>query len=167
MARTAACVWRITPELVRALDDRLGAPVDSYVNGTQTWLSDLADGPAGPEVTIEWRLHPVASFRLPVDLSHYDLWELVVDQLTNGSAPDALVLGTEHRTLHSLWDGLECFVPFGDELEPAPLAQRATDALEVAPDAVGLVDHPAIGSTWEAANGTVSLVELLLAELHP
>jgi hypothetical protein len=164
MARTAACVWRITPELVRALDDRLGAPVDSYVNGTQTWLTEPGD--ADPDVTIEWRLHPVASFQLPPDLSHYELWELVVDQLTNGSAPDALVLGTEHRTLRSLWDGLECFVPYGDELEPAPLARRATDALEIAPDAVGLVDHTRIGAEWEQANGAVSLVEMLLAELH-
>jgi hypothetical protein len=172
MALTAACVWRITPELVRALDERLGVPVDSYVNGTQTWLSDLADDTddtddtGDSDVTIEWRLHPVASFRLPVELSHYDLWELVVDQLARGSAPDALVLGTEHRALRSLWDGLECFVPYGDELEPAPLARRATDTLHVPPDAVGLVDHARIGSAWEQADGTVSLVELLLAELH-
>jgi len=165
MARTAACVWRITPELVRALDDRLGVPVDSYVNGTQTWLTEPpASDPDG--TTLEWRLHPVASFRQPADLSHYDVWELVVDQLANGNAPDALVLGTEHRTLRSLWDGLECFVPYGDELEPSPLARRATVVLGVAPDAVGLVDHARAGSAWEQANGTVSLVEMLFAELH-
>ena len=87
-------------------------------------------------------------------------------QLGSGSAPDALVLGTEHRTLQSLWDGLECFVPYGDELEPAPLAQLATTVLHVPPDAVGLVDHTRIGSAWEQANGTLSLVELLLAELN-
>ncbi|MFI5045787.1 MAG: hypothetical protein ACHQIG_01880 [Acidimicrobiia bacterium] len=162
MARTATCVWRITRELVDALDEHLGVPVDSYVNGTQTWLVE----PTDPEVTLEWRLHPVAGFRAPADLSHYDLWEQVSEQLGKGSAADALVLGTEHRTLQSLWDGLECFVPFGDELEPAPLAQLATTVLHVAPDAVGLVDHTRIGSEWENANGTVSLVELLLAELH-
>lgn len=165
MARTAACVWRISPELVRALDERLGVPVDSYVNGTQTWLTEAPDG-AAEDVTIEWRLHPVAAFRLPADMSHYDLWELVIDQLATGSEPDALVLGTEHRTLRSLWDGLECFVPYGDELEPAPLARRVTDLVGIAPDAVGLVDHTRIGSAWEQANGTVSLVEMLLAELH-
>jgi len=165
MARTAACVWRISPELVRALDDQLGMPVDSYVNGTQTWLTEPGD-PDGPDVTLEWRLHPVASFRLPSELSHYDLWEHVVEQLVKGSSSDALVLGTEHRTLHSLWDGMECFVPYGDEVEPAPLAQLATSVLGIAPDAVGLVDHTRIGSEWERTDGTVSLVELLLAELH-
>jgi hypothetical protein len=176
--RTAACVWRITLEVVHALDERLGSPVDSYVNGTQTWLTEPGDegdridgggrsgATAGDGVTLEWRLHPVAGFRLPSELSHYDLWELVVDQLATGAAPDALVLGTEHRTLRSLWDGLECFVPYGEELEPAPLAGLATDRLQLAPDAVGLVDHTRIGSAWEQANGTVSLVEMLLAELH-
>ena len=162
VGRTATCVWRMTPDLVLALDEHLGPPLDSYVNGAQTWLTD--DGPGG--ATLEWRVHPVARYRVPSGLSHYDVWELVVDQLANGNAPDALVLGTEHRTLRSLWDGLECFVPYGDELEPSPLARRATDVLGVAPDAVGLVDHARAGSAWEQANGTVSLVEMLFAELH-
>jgi hypothetical protein len=39
------CVWRATPSLVVALDDRFGEPVDAYVNGSQTWLRD--DGPGG------------------------------------------------------------------------------------------------------------------------
>ena len=131
------------------------------MNGSQTWLGD--DGPGG--VGLEWRLHPVAGYRLPRELSHYDLWEQVVDALLAGADPDSLTLGTEHRTLRSVWDGLECFAAYGDDLEPAPLAQAATDVLGRAPDAVGLVDHERIGTAWEAAQGSVSIVEMLFAEL--
>ena len=44
MPRVATTVWTISPELVLALDEQLGLPVDSYVNGSQTWLvEDGAD----------------------------------------------------------------------------------------------------------------------------
>src|SRR5262249_58408238 len=55
--RTASAVWRSSPELVLALDEHFGPPVDSYVNGSQTWLLD--NGPGG--VTLEWRFGPVAA----------------------------------------------------------------------------------------------------------
>jgi hypothetical protein len=97
----ATALWWTTPEVIGALDTRLGQPVDSYRNGSQTWFS-------GEDQTLEWRLHPVASFVLPRGLSHYDLWERVVDGLHAGDA-EALVLGEETRSLDSLWDGLECF----------------------------------------------------------
>jgi hypothetical protein len=161
MSRTATCIWRVDAPLVLALDERLGFPVDSYVNGSQTWISD--DGPGG--VGLEWRLHPVAGYRLPRDLSHYDLWEQVVSALSDGTDPDSLTLGRDARTLRSLWDGLECFAAYGDELEPAPLAQAATAALGRAPDAAGLVDHDAIGTAWEQAKGATSIVEMVFAEL--
>lgn len=161
MPRTAACIWRVDPELVLALDERLGPPVDSYVNGSQTWITD--DGPG--ETGLEWRLHPVAGYRRPGSLSHYDLWEQVVGALSAEVDADALTLGGEARTLRSLWDGLECFAAYGDDLEPAPLAQAATDALGRAPDAVGLVDHDAIGAAWEQAKGATSIVEMVFAEL--
>src|SRR2546430_17200612 len=54
--RTASAVWRSSPELVLALDEQFGPPVDSYVNGSQTWLLD--NGPGG--VALEWRLYPPA-----------------------------------------------------------------------------------------------------------
>jgi hypothetical protein len=161
MARSATCVWRVDAGLVHALDAQLGPPVDSYVNGSQTWITD--DGPGG--IALEWRLHPVAGYRLPHDLSHYDLWEQVVGALSAGADPDALHLGSEARTLRSLWDGLECFAAYGDELEPAPLAQAAADALGRAPDAAGLVDHDAIGAAWERARGSTSIVEMVFAAL--
>jgi hypothetical protein len=160
--RTASAVWHASPDLVRALDERFGQPADSYVNGSQTWLRD--NGPGG--VTLEWRLHPVAAYRVPEGLSHYDLWERVVAQLRLGADPGALALGEERRALESLWEGLEVFAAYGDEIEPATLAQAATAALGIRPDAVGLVDHDRIGDAWERARGGVSIVSLLLEELR-
>jgi hypothetical protein len=159
--RTASAVWRSSPEFVLALDERFGTPVDSYVNGSQTWLLD--NGPGG--VTLEWRLHPVAAYRPPSGLSHYDLWERVVAQLRAGGDPGALALGEERRALASLWEGLEAFAPYGDEVEPATLVQAATAAIGRAPDAAGLVDHKRVGDVWERARGDVSIVALLLEEL--
>ena len=159
--RTATTVWTISPELVLALDERLGTPVDSYVNGTQTWLT-----PTHNDIELEWRLHPVAAYRPPAGLSHYDLWEQVVSALSAGADPHSLALGDEHRPLTSLWDGLECYAPF-DEIEPVELANLATSQLGRAPDRSGLVDHEAIGDEWERSGGAVSLVALLLDQLSP
>ncbi len=161
MSRTATCIWRVDAALVLALDEHLGPPVDSYLNGSQTWITDAGPG----DVALEWRLHPVAGYQLARDLSHYDLWEQVIGALSAGTDPDSLTLGTEARTLRSLWDGLECFAAFGDDLEPAPLAHAATTALGRAPDAVGLVDHESIGAAWEHAKGATSIVEMVFAEL--
>jgi hypothetical protein len=160
--RTASAVWRSSPELVLALDEHFGPPVDSYVNGSQTWLLD--NGPGG--VTLEWRVHPVAAYRPPAGLSHYDLWERVVAQLRVGGDPGALALGEERRALDSLWEGLEAFAAYGDEVEPATLAQAASAAIGRVPDAAGLVDHDRVGDAWERARGDVSIVGLLLEELR-
>ncbi len=160
--RSAAVVWRIDAELVLALEARFGTPVDSYVNGSQTWLVD--NGPGG--VTIEWRLHPVAAYRAPRGLSHYDLWDQVAGQLSAGADPAALTLGEEPRPLTSLWDGLEAFAAYGDDVEPATLAQAAGAALDRPPDATGLVDHDRIGDEWERSRGQLSIMGLLLDELH-
>jgi hypothetical protein len=160
--RTASAVWRASPELVLALDERFGDPVDSYVNGSQVWLLDNGPG----DITLEWRLHPVAAYRAPAGLSHYELWERAVAQLHAGGDPGALALGDERRALASIWEGLEAFAPYGVEVEPATLAQAATTALGLPPDAVGLVDHERIGDEWERARGSVSIVGLLLEELR-
>jgi hypothetical protein len=114
---------------------------------------------------LEWRLHPAAGYRIPAGLSHYDVWDQVTDALARDTDLGGIDLGTEHRTLRSLWDGLECFVAYDDDVEPAPLARSATIMLGRSPDAVGLVDHERIGSAWEAEHGATSLVEMLLAEL--
>ena len=141
-------MWKLSPELILALDDHLGLPVDSYVNGSQTWLTEVAE-----DITLEWRLHPVAGYRTPKPLSHYDVWEAVTDGLRAGTDPHALRLGDETRPITSLWDGLECFAAFGDDVEPQRLAALATELLTVPPDA------------WEAQHGNVSIVALLLEQL--
>jgi hypothetical protein len=69
-----ACVWKVTPELLLALDSNFGEPVDSYVNGSQVWLRD--DGPG--EATLEWRLHPVAGYVKPRGIATHELLEMVV-----------------------------------------------------------------------------------------
>ena len=148
------CVWRISPALVVALDERFGEPVDAYVNGSQVWIRD--DGPAG--IPLEWRLHPVAGFRRPAGLGTYDLFSTVAFALAGPGQPPA-----EPDTL---WDGLEAFPAYGDETEPALLRGAVTAALGVAPDAAGLVAHAAIGDQWERTGGKVSVIDDLLRQLE-
>jgi hypothetical protein len=147
-------VWRATPELVVALDDRFGEPVDAYVNGSQVWLRD--DGPGG--IALEWRLHPVPGFERPATLTIYDLFPTIALAVARGEEPVAPV--------EALWDGLEVFAAYDDEVEPANLAAAATDALGIAPDAAGLADHVRIGDEWERTDGRISIVAALLDQLE-
>ena len=152
-ALSPTCVWRISPALVVALDERFGEPVDAYVNGSQVWIRD--DGPGG--ITLEWRLHPVAGFRRPPGTGTYDLFATVALALAQDGEPPA--------SPHLLWDGLEAYPAYGDETEP-PLLQGATaSALGLAPDAAGLVDHRAIGDEWERTQGRMSVVDALFSQL--
>ena len=149
----ATCVWRIRAEVVTALDERFGEPVDAYVNGSQVWLRD--DGPDG--LTLEWRLHPVAGFRAPPGVSTYELFPAVALALAEG---DRLPVAPE-----SLWDGLEAFSAYGDEVEPAPLAEAAGTALGLAPEAWGLADHDLIARTWEVRERQLSIIDTLFDQL--
>jgi hypothetical protein len=148
------CVWRANPALILALDERFGAPHDSYVNGSQVWLRD--DGPGG--VTVEWRLHPVAGYQRPRDVGTYEVFEVAADALAAGAEPPA--------PLDRLWDGLEAFAAYGDEVEPATLAAAAADALGLPPDAAGLADHDRIGDEWERTGGKTSIVAALFEQLQ-
>ncbi len=152
-AKVSTCVWRLSTDLIRALDERFGEPVDAYVNGSQTWLRD--DGPSGE--TIEWRLHPAAGFRAPEGLSHHDLFPAVAFALASETEPPA--------PIDALWDGLEAYPAYGDEIEPVPLATAVTTALGIGPDGTGQVDHDRIGEAWEQARGRLSIVDALFAEL--
>ena len=147
------CVWRACAELVLRLDDVFGAPLDTYVNGSQVWLRD--DGPGG--VVLEWRLHPVAGYRRPAGVATEEVFELAASALATGADPPA--------PLERLWDGLEAFAAYGDEVEPAGLALACTTALGRPPDAAGLVDHDHLADEWERAAGRISIVDALLAEL--
>ena len=147
------CVWRVTPQLVVTLDDRFGEPVDAYVNGSQVWIRD--DGPGG--ITLEWRLHPVPGFERPATVTAYDLFSTVALAVAQGDEPLAPV--------EALWDGLEVFAAYGDEIEPVTLASSATEALGIAPDAAGLADHQRIGDDWERSEGRISIVGALLDQL--
>ena len=143
-------MWRIRPELVLALADRLGEPVDRYVNGSQTWFSETPGG-----VALEWRLHPVAGYATPKGMSHNDVWDAAVESM----------IGEVRLRPEDLWDGLECFAAYGDDIEPGPLGSAATAELGIVPDVTGLVDHSAIGDEWERTRGAVSIVDLLLRQL--
>ena len=147
------CVWRASPELILALDERFGPPHDSYVNGSQVWLRD--DGPGA--VTLEWRLHPVSGYERPPALTTYEVFETVADALAAGADPPA--------PLDRLWEGLEAFAAYGDELEPATLATSASAALGRSPDAAGLVDHEGIADEWERTERRSSIVDALLRQL--
>jgi hypothetical protein len=150
---TPTCVWRATPELVIALDERFGEPTDSYVNGSQTWLR--ADGPDGER--FEWRLHPVAAYVRPESVDVPDVFAAVAFALANGHEPPA--------PLDSLWGGLEVFPADDAEIEPASLASLAVAQLGIPPDGSGLVDHDRIADQWERSRGDLSIVDALLAQL--
>jgi hypothetical protein len=151
----ASCVWRATPDLVVALDERFGEPLDAYVNGSQVWIRE--DGPGG--ALLEWRLHPVAGYRRPPGLPTEEVFASVALALATGSEPPT--------PLSRLWDGLEAFgVEPDDRIEPQPLAAAATEAITLAPDAVGLVDHEAIAEAWETTRGAISIVAALFEQLR-
>ena len=154
-ALVSAAVWRATPELVIALDDRFGEPIDAYVNGSQVWLRD--DGPGG--MALEWRLHPVASYRRPDGVGTYEVFSATSLALATGARPPA--------PLETLWDGLEVFAAYGDEIEPRPLVAAAVAAIGIEPDASGLVDHQSVADEWERTGRSVSIIDALLAQLQP
>ncbi|MGH9179498.1 MAG: hypothetical protein ACRD0N_13215 [Acidimicrobiales bacterium] len=147
------CVWLVSDDLVVALDERFGEPVDAYVNGSQVWLRD--DGPGG--LTLEWRLHPVAGFHRPPGVETDDLFSQVALALGRDEPPPAAAA--------ALWDGLEAFPAYGGETEPALLRAAAAEALGIAPDAAGLADHRSVGDAWERSGGKVSVVAALLGQL--
>jgi len=147
------CVWKASPELLLTLDARFGEPVDTYVNGAQVWLRD--DGPSGE--VLEWRLHPVAGYRRPDGLATEEVFDVVTAALAGGREPPV--------PLARLWEGLEAFAAYDDEMEPATLAAACTGSLGVTPDAAGLADHELIGDQWERSGGSTSIVAALLEQL--
>ncbi len=78
----------------------------------------------------------------------------------------ALAAGEELPVpLDRLWDGLEAFAAYDDEVEPATLAAACTASLGVEPDASGLADHDLIRDQWERSRAATSIVGALLDQL--
>lgn len=147
-------MWRATPELLIRLDERFGEPLDAYVNGSQVWLRD--DGPGG--APLEWRLHPAAGYERPKGVGTYEIFPDTALALAEGRPPPA--------DPASLWDGLEVFPAYGDEVEPQPLVNAAVASLGIPPDVAGLVDHDPIGDEWERTAGGISIVDWLIRQLR-
>lgn len=150
---TPTCLWRVSAPLLVATQEQLGDPIDTYVNGSQVWLRD--DGPS--EMTFEWRLHPVAGYERPAGLTTDNVFASTVLALADQTEPPT--------PIESLWDGLEVFPAYGDEIEPMTLVESSRRVLNLVPDAFGLVDHQLIGDLWERSNRTVSIVDLLIDQL--
>ena len=154
MGQLVACaLWKISDAVVLALDEHLGEPTDAYVNGSQVWIRD--DGPNGE--AIEWRLHPVAGYKKPPKIESTTVFSSVALAIGTGRPPIAPPA--------ALWDGLEIFMAYDDEIEPAILAHCGRQILGIAPDLTGMVDHTIIGDRWEISQGKVSIVEALISQL--
>jgi hypothetical protein len=149
-------VWKISPELLIALDDRFGEPLDSYVNGSQVWLR--TDGPNAE--TIEYRMHPVGGYERPSGMQ--------TDQVFSNIALSVAQEENPVVPIELLWDGLEAFVAFDDEgpLAPTALADIGRVQLGLEPTAWGMVDHEGIALRWEKSGRATSIMGELLGQLH-
>lgn len=147
-------VWLLSSKLIVTLDERFGEPVDTYVNGSQVWLRE--DGPKGE--VIEWRLHPVPGFERPRGVTTEMLFENCALALASGAPPPA--------PIETLWEGLEAFIAYDDELEPAELLDATVSALGIPADAWGLADHEGIAVRWANSQRRTSIVGELLEQLR-
>ena len=159
---SATALWPMTPDLAIALDQKFGPPVDCYVNGTQTWLTP--DGPN--EFMLEWRLHPVGAYQTPAGMSHYEVFETVIAAISVGADLEHLSLGDEHRSLTELWSGLECFAAYGDPMSPDTLAQHCEQAIGIAAQHRGTVDHQSVSDEWLRTGRQRSLYDLVCDALN-
>jgi hypothetical protein len=160
---TPTCAYRVDAALVELLDERLGPPLDSYVMGWQVWLEE--HGPGG--ITLEWRLHPPAGFRMPRGVNAHDLFDVVLQGLSDveDADSDAFATGKERHTLAEVWEALEVFPAYDDPADPAALVEAATAGLGGRrPDNAGHVDHARLGDEWKGSRsrGGFSVGRVLL-----
>jgi hypothetical protein len=164
--QTPTCAYRVDAALVELLDRLLGPPLDSYVRGWQAWLEP--NGPGG--MTLEWRLHPPAGFRMPRGVNPHDLFDVVLQGIAEVERPDvdAFPAGKEQRTLPQTWEVLEVFPAYDEDAEPSAIAASAAAVLDGrAPDVAGRVDHGRLGDQWKGSRGDFSVGQVLLADLPP
>jgi len=156
------CAYRVDASLIDLLDARLGPPLDSYVRGWQVWLEP--NGPGG--ATLEWRLHPPAGFRMPRDVDPHDLFDVVLQGLAEPG--EDFAAGGERRTPGDIWEALEVFPAYGDDLTPEALVEAVTEALGGRrPDVAGHADHARLGDLWKGKRGDFSVGRVLLETLDP
>jgi hypothetical protein len=157
----ATALWTISSALIVALDELLGEPIDSYVNGSQVWLSP--DGPDG--VTIEYRLHPIGGYIKPKGMPTDQVFAQVALSL---AAPDETTSDQPNPVdFRTLWEGLEAFVAFDDEgpLSPEQLKSIGETVLGIPATAFGMVDHEGIADRWQASDRHTSIVSELRTQL--
>jgi hypothetical protein len=151
----ASALWLVSSELIVALDEHFGEPIDSYVNGSQVWLR--TDGPN--DITIEYRLHPIGGYERPKGLRTDEMFAKTALAIATGEGPEAAFV--------SLWEGLEAFVAFADEgpLTPLQLAEIGTHNLGLQPSLFGQVDHEGIAQRWQQSDRLTSIVSELKAQM--
>ncbi len=151
----ATALWTLTSQLIVALDETFGEPIDAYVNGSQVWLRPDAPN----DVTIEYRLHPVAGYQRPDGMRTDEVFSSVALALATGEQPPV--------PFNELWEGLEAFVAFDDEgpLEPTLLAQIGEGVLGIAAAQFGMVDHESVAQAWQDSNRQTSIVGALRLQL--
>lgn len=191
MPGTPSCLFEVDETLLLGLEAAFGPPIDSYLRGWQVWLVPVgATGTvpggaagtgrgagtghgAGTPVELEYRLHPPPGFTQPDGLSHHDLWDETVGQLADAvaradeAAVDGLVLelGTERRDVASLWELLEVFPAFGEEVTPDQVRQWAEAALDRPALAAGYVEHDRLGGAFKRHGPSFDLPGALRAAL--
>jgi hypothetical protein len=98
------------------------------------------------------------------------LFDHVLQALAEAAEPatEPLAIGQERRPLAGVWEVLEVFPAFGDDVPPERLAAGASEVLGGwAPDAAGVVDHNRLGDLWKGKRGAFSVGEALLDQLAP
>ncbi len=165
MALNPTCAYRVDADLVELLERQLGPPLDSYVMGWQVWLEP--NGPRG--ITLEWRLHPPARFRMPRKVNPHDLFEVVLQGIASVDDPatEPFETGAERHVLGEIWEILEVFPAYDDEATPDELVEAASAALGRRPDVAGYVDHARLGDLWKSSRGNLSVGQVLLSDLDP
>lgn len=145
MPTSPVAVFAVDGALLQALEAAFGPPIDSYLRGWQVWIEPVADD---PDLELEYRLHPPGGFTQPSGLDHHDLWDVVIEQVADGTT-DELRLGDEVRPLGQVWSLLEVFPAFGDGVTAAQVRVHAEQALGVAALAHGDVDHERLGGAFK------------------
>ena len=143
--RVATTVWTISPELVLALDEHLGLPVDSYVNGSQTWLV-RRDGPSHARVAA------ASGRRVPRAGRGVALRPLGGGRRAALGRPP---IRTRCASATRCGRSPRCGTGSSATPRTATTSSRSSSrprrprSSGAPPDRFGLVDHDAIGDAWE------------------